>query len=212
MEQSRLRYHSLLCSWPLLEHWHPPEPNACDRRLLLGIIFNEATAANPLSFVSGFLRLYGFCRQNIEPTSGFEPLTLSLMSDNSGAAGVCGSPREESIPLIEARLYGGPGQDLFNGEDGDYHVSAYDSEINIVNCGNRFDAVNVEPLDEGTDSESVTYIQFEPKKFCPPNYLQPVRLVLIHSASHLLYEPPCLGSSLRLPADLLSIWVWSPGS
>jgi hypothetical protein len=128
------------------------------------------------------------------------------------AAGVCGSPREESIPLIEARLYGGPGQDLFNGEDGDYHVSAYDSEINIVNCGNRFDAVNVEPLDEGTDSESVTYIQFEPKKFCPPNYLQPVRLVLIHSASHLLYEPPCLGSSLRLPADLLSIWVWSPGS
>jgi hypothetical protein len=60
MEQSRLRYHSLLCPWPLLEHWHPPEPNACDRRLLLGIVFNEATAANPLSFVSGFYVFMSF--------------------------------------------------------------------------------------------------------------------------------------------------------
>jgi hypothetical protein len=75
MEQSRLRHHSLLCPWSFLEHWHPPEHNAWSRRLLLGIVLNEATAANPLSFVSGVLRLYGFCRENKEPTSGLEPLS-----------------------------------------------------------------------------------------------------------------------------------------
>lgn len=29
-------------------------------------VFNEATAANPLSFVSGVLGLYGFCRQILD--------------------------------------------------------------------------------------------------------------------------------------------------
>jgi hypothetical protein len=77
MEQSHLRHHSLLCPWSFLEQLHPPEPNAWGRRLLLGMVFNEATAADPLSFVSGILRPYGFCRQNREPTSGLEPLTCS---------------------------------------------------------------------------------------------------------------------------------------
>ena len=51
MDQSHLRPHSLLCPWSFLEQWHPPEPNSWDRRLRLGIVINEATAANPLSFV-----------------------------------------------------------------------------------------------------------------------------------------------------------------
>jgi hypothetical protein len=78
MEQSRLRHHSLLCHWSFLEQWHPPEPNAWGRWLLLGMVLTEATAANPLSFVPGILRLYGICRHNKEPTSGLEPLTSSL--------------------------------------------------------------------------------------------------------------------------------------
>ena len=66
MGQSRLRHHYLLCPWSFPEQWHPPEPYAWGRWLLLRKVFNEATAANPLSFVSGVLRIYGFCRQKLD--------------------------------------------------------------------------------------------------------------------------------------------------
>src|SRR5918998_763510 len=60
-------------TFPVL-HPHLAEPVASTRRLILGIVLREATAATPPSLVPRGISFCEICRQKREPTSGLEPL------------------------------------------------------------------------------------------------------------------------------------------